>query len=193
MNQPWKILGKPEDIDVVSPEGQVRCSVKGYFSPNSIIVDDLKADIEIGDEIRRILPNGKEEVFIVQDPAYHGDTPFGSFYDVSVSKRGAFPKRTGGHYNINVNGVNARVNINSNDLSSNIVSNETVFTELKACLSKVSAEDRAVLYKAIDEMERAEDQNGFLKGYNAFISSAANHMTLIAPMIPALADILKRL
>lgn len=192
MSKPWAIMGAPDDIDVVTPEGHVRCKVKGYISPKSIIVEDVKADIEIGDEIRRVLPNGKEEVFIVEDPVYHGSTPFGPFYDIKISKRGAFAKKTGGHYNINVNGVNARVNIESRDYSSNFISNQSVFNELKDCLSKINEEERLALYSAIDEMESAKDKNGFLKGYNAFISSAASHMTLIAPMIPSLTDILKR-
>jgi hypothetical protein len=80
--QPWKSTSTPEKIDVVSPEGAVRCSVTGYYGGNIFIIDDMKADVRPGDEIRRSLPNGNEEVFTVEDPKFFRAGPFGDHYQV---------------------------------------------------------------------------------------------------------------
>ena len=39
-------------------------------------------------------------------------------------------------------------------------------------------------------MERARDSGGFANAYKEFITVAADHMTVLAPLVPALAAML---
>ena len=192
--QPWKKLIKPDDIDVVSPEGQVRCRVKGYYSGSQFVIDDMKADIRPGDEIRRVLPNGNEEAFFVEDPKYY-DGHFGKHYQVEISRRGVFPAHTGGNYHINVSGVNARVNIGSQDASVNIINNGELFENIRTALSQAVEKGAQldILNATISEMEGAKTHPKFLAAYQKFIASAADHMTVLAPFLPALAGMLSTL
>ena len=84
--QPWKHLAKPDDIEIVSPAGEICCRVKGYYGGTMFTIDDMKADVQPSDEIRRALPNGKDEVFFVEDPKFFRDGHFGSHYQVKVSR-----------------------------------------------------------------------------------------------------------
>lgn len=118
--KPWSIIS-PDDIDVVAPDGSVRSSVKGYFSGKQFVIDDMSVDVREGDEIRRTLPNGREEAFVVTDPTCYTAGHFGPHYQVAVTRRGIFDKHVGGNYTINVSGNNSRVNVGSTDNSSNTV------------------------------------------------------------------------
>jgi RNA 3'-terminal phosphate cyclase len=146
-----------------------------------------------GDEIRRLIPSGAEEVFEVLDPAYFevGVGNMGAHYQVKVRRQGSYPKGSGGNY-FNVSGPNARVNFQSQDSSQNIVSDRSVFGDLKAAVSGIKDQDtRESLLRLVSDMEtKADDRGAFTKAYQAFITSAANHMTIIAPLLPALSSFL---
>lgn len=95
--------------------------------------------------------------------------------------------------NYNLNGSGARVNINSTDSSVNVrrVEIGSVFTQIRGAVSQIPEYgDRIEIGKAVDEMEKAVGSNMFLQKYQAFIASAANHMTVLAPVIPMLTGLL---
>jgi len=193
MSQPWTELCEPEKIDIVAPDGTVRCRVIGYYSGRQFIIDDTKADVRAGDEIRRLLPNGREEAFIVEDPKYYGSGPFGPHYQVKIGRGIVFPKQTGGNYNIRVTGPNSRVNINSTDQSINTVVGGGLFEQIRGALDEGirSEGEREQLKRLLNEIEAARDRKSFASSYQALIASAADHMTIIAPFLPALTDLLK--
>jgi len=195
MTVPWKELITPDDIDIVSPEGQVRCRVKGYYSGKQFIIDDMNVDVQPGDEIRRLLPNGKEEAFLVDDPKFYRNGPFGSHYQVTISRRGSFPRHTGGNYNISISGPNSRVNIGSTDTSTNVTISDGIFSELRRALNDGISDDaqRLQMTELVARLEKAPDKKGAMAAYQALIASAADHMTLLAPFLPALTDIISRL
>jgi hypothetical protein len=95
--------------------------------------------------------------------------------------------------NIHVHGHNPRINVNSTDNSTNIasVSNESLFVQMneKARAITDEAERKGILAR-LDELQEAQGSGGFLQAYNNFIASAANHMTLFAPFLPVLAQML---
>jgi len=111
----------PDDIDIVAPDGSVRSHVKGYYSGKQVVIDDMGVDVREGDELRRLLPNGREEAVVVTDPKFYKDGPFGSHYQIEVARRGVFDRHKGGNYTIHVSGPNSRVNVGSTDNSSNTV------------------------------------------------------------------------
>lgn len=101
-------------------------------------------------------------------------------------------ERTASH-TIHVSGPNARVNLNSTDHSTNtVVSGNSVFNQLHSAVDTGVADvsERERLKTLIDEMAAAKDQNSFNATYQAFIASAANHMTILAPMLPALTQLI---
>ena len=185
---PWREMIKPDNVDVVAPDGTIRCQTKAYFSGKMFVVDDMAADLRPGDDIRRLLPNGNEDVFRIDDPTFHKAGNFAAHYQVKVSRIGAFPAHTGGNYNITLQGPNSRVNIQSTDNSTNI-SKGTVLSELKDAIEAAVKNDaeRATMLAYVSAIDRSHDQDSFLRAYQSFIASAANHMTIIAPFLPALA------
>jgi len=93
----------------------------------------------------------------------------------------------------NVQGANARINIGSSDYSMNsTVKNVTVFSDLKkaVALEVKDPEERKNLEHSISDAEQSYKKGTFLEGYQKFISSAADHMKIIAPFIPELTKLL---
>lgn len=93
----------------------------------------------------------------------------------------------------NLSGTGARVNVNSTDSSVNLISTEvsTVFSQVRKAVGQIpDPTARLEIGRAVDEMEQAHGSSNFLQKYQAFIASAANHMTVLAPIIPALTGLL---
>jgi hypothetical protein len=179
------------DLKIVSPDGAIRSIERGLVDSKRIIIENIHAVILVGDEIRRTLPNGMEETFEVLDPiCFTGPL---AHYEVRFRRKGTFPSGSGGNFMFHVSGANARVNVNSHDQSHNVAIGDSVFAELKNKIkSDVSDdEDRSRLLTAIESMqERVNDRPAFATAYQKFIASAANHMTLIAPFLPAITNLL---
>lgn len=94
---------------------------------------------------------------------------------------------------INVSGVNARVNLSSTDNSTNTYSSttSTVFEDLRTTvLQQVPAEAQPALLERIVQMEQSIGKPTFISRYNDFIQQAANHITVLAPFLPALSALL---
>jgi hypothetical protein len=94
----------------------------------------------------------------------------------------------------NLQGPHSRVNIHSNDSSVNISHQvtENVFADMRQVIQThvQNEDDRRQILKDLDEMEEAKGSTGFVQKYQNFIASAANHMSLLAPFIPALTQLL---
>lgn len=177
-------------LEVISPDGAVRVSAEGIFAGDTIVIHDASVRVFTGDEIRRRLPNGSDEVFTVDDPRFYdafGGIP--AHFQIKVSRKGAFPHRQGGHF-INVSGTNARVTF-GNDFSVNHASVNTVQDAIQAVQAQVEdLEARARLVEALEAFDRAKEPAGRAATYQAVIASAANHMTVLAPFLPALSQML---
>src|ERR1700682_1955764 len=179
------------DLKIVSPEGNVRSIERGLVDSKQIIIENTRAVILVGDEIRRTLPNGMEETFEVLDPTcFTGSL---AHYEVKYRRKRTFQSGTGGNFIFNVSGPNARVNFNSHDQSHNVITGDNVFAELKQKIEKEisDSEERSRLLTAIDGLERnTSNRPAYTTAYQNFIALAANHMTLIAPFLPAITNLL---
>ena len=189
--KPWKIAGEAQAIDVVSPEGEVRSKSLGYFAGSHIIVEDMMIDVRPGDEIRRLLPNGKEEAYLVDDPTCFTSGPFGPHYQIKVSRPKIYQAHTGGNYHVTVSGPNARVNISSTDNSTNVV-NGNVFDQVREALNSagIEANELRDMRQKLAALEAAETQSAFGKAYQAFVSSLSDHVTVLTPLLPALTAVI---
>ncbi|MDB5439958.1 MAG: hypothetical protein JWM33_2385 [Caulobacteraceae bacterium] len=184
-------LAPPERAEIVGVGGILRGVVMAMFAGDTIIVEDEKADIRIGDELRRRLPNGNDDVFVVTDPRFYNDPEFGAHYQVKVRRAGTHTPHQGGNFTINVTGSNARANINSTDNSVNVV-NEGVLEDIERAIEKGVADiqSRAAMLNSVAEMRDAKDKFSFLKAYQSLMSSAGDHITVLTPFLPALTAML---
>lgn len=193
MRGPWRELIDAEPIDVVAPGGLVRSRVQAWFSGEQFIIEDMSVDVRPGDEIRRALPNGRDDVYAVTNPTCYMAGPFGPHYQIEVSRRGSMDHRQGGNYSINVSGPNARVNIHSTDNSTNISNSGSIFGDLRTALETGISDQgqKRVLLAEVDNMEAAQsDPAAFAAAFQRFVSLAADGMTIITPFLPALTALL---
>lgn len=176
-------------LDIVTPEGVIRSTTEAIVTGKEIVIPDETVIIQPGDELRRTLPNGTDETFEVIDPVFVQET-FGiaGHFQVKVQRKGTFPHGKGGNYSITVSGTNSRVNIGSTDRSINVNVDQSVMSNLRHAITDrvQDAEERAALLSAVAEMEKAEDGTALGAAYQRLIASAANHMSVIAPFLPAL-------
>ena len=92
-----------------------------------------------------------------------------------------------------LHGNNPRINLNSTDNSTNIVStsHDQLFIQLHEKAELIEEESaREDVLARIRGLETARKSGGFLSAYQDFITSAANHMTLFAPLLPLLTQML---
>ena len=96
------------------------------------------------------------------------------------------------HITYNLHGSSPRININSQDHSINIDNSKIVFDEIRKRIdSDISDESlKKELRVKVVEMEQSVGQKTFGKKYSDFIAVAANHMTVFAPLLPALTQFL---
>lgn len=191
MMAPWRSLSKAEPVRIVAPDGSERCRTQAYFAGNVFIVEDMKADMQAGDELRRLLPNGKDDVYRITDPALYDTGRLPAHYQVKVSRKGTYDHDAGG-YKISVTGPNSRVNLNSTDNSTNISYSGDVFGDMRNAIQTGVADPakRCEIIAAIDEAEQAKGGPKFLSAYQKVVGVAADHLGLLGPFLPALTSMI---
>ncbi|MFC5371411.1 hypothetical protein ACFPIF_02530 [Brevundimonas faecalis] len=86
-----------------------------------------------------------------------------------------------------VSGPNARANMGSTDNSSNNIG-DTLTQLSKAIEAGVENEaDRQAMLETVRDMQRAKGKGAFASSYQKLIATAADHMTVLTPFLPALA------
>jgi hypothetical protein len=114
-----------------------------------------------------------------------------------IDRRRLMSKKSEGSTTIyNVQGENARVNVNSNDHSVNVVtkSKEEFFATLQQRIEAgvPEGEERTKILTALTALEESHDKPAFAQRYTDFIATAANHVALLTPFIPALSEMLHK-
>lgn len=133
-----------DTVSVLKQNGQTFEGIKASVQSDKIFIQGTEPLIEIGDLIRRKMSNGAEEAFRVLDPGFHEkfhSIPAG--YQMRVVKLGV-PEAAKAIQNItyNITGHNARINQNSVDNSTNVVSvNPDVVELLVALRNEISRMD----------------------------------------------------
>jgi hypothetical protein len=182
-------------VTLIKKDGRQFENLKAMVQSNTIFSDDSSIPIEDGDEFERRTPSGVVERYEVIDAGFRGAIPgMSAHYQTKVRKSTA-PRPVPSSVVYNVTGPNSRVNVHSTDASTNVVSvdSSTLFVNMRQAIKESSLDDSLAqrFNGHIDEMESAPDAKTYAQRYAAFISSAAEHMTLFAPFIPALSQLLK--
>jgi hypothetical protein len=90
-------------------------------------------------------------------------------------------------------GTNARVTVNSTDSSVNVINSDTsqLFDRLRERLGQIDDDvERQEIATAIDNMESAYGSDDFQSKYEEFMAILADHVTVFAPFLPALTNLL---
>jgi hypothetical protein len=108
-----------------------------------------------------------------------------------IDRRRLMAKKTEGSTTIyNVQGENARVNVNSNDHPVNVVtkSKEEFFATLQQRIESGVPEGdaRQNILSALTALQESHGKPSFAQRYTDFIAAAADYVTLLTPFIPAL-------
>ena len=197
-----KIFGKflNDRVTLVKKDGQRFENLSASVQPGLIFTDNPKIPIEDGDQFERQLPSGIVEVFTVVDSGFQqGLVTIPAHYQSKVRKNTAESPRSPRpaaepQVVYNLIGPNARVNIQSSDSSTNVVSVESavLFDDLRETIRESSLDSTVEqqLIQNVEAMQSAVGTKKFAEHYGEFIAAAADHMTLVAPFLPALAQML---
>ena len=97
----------------------------------------------------------------------------------------------------NVTGPNARLNIGSIDSSTNVVNvaPTELFTQLQRTIEArvVAEQERNELLARLADLQSAQGTQAYLEQYQRFIAVAANILTILAPFLPALTQLMGKL
>ncbi len=184
-----------EQVVITKVNTNEQFEVETLFDANRLVVEDTSKCIEEGDIIERSLPNGKKEKYEIEDCSFYNNMgTFPSHYEITVRKitnRISQPKETVVNH-IHISDVE-KVNIQSTDNSNNYYLNSNDKELMKTLKSLAEGLDnRESVISNIDEMEANVGKKSFAEKYNSFIQSIANHMTIFAPFIPSLTQLLMK-
>ena len=187
--------GMTETVTLRKATGET-CEFEAMVQPTKIFTEDSNLPVEEGDAVERTLPNGTVETYVVVERGFRkGDYAIPDHYQMKVRKGGparAKPPQPTTHI-YNLTGTQARVNIQSDDRSINIssVTNEQLFTEIASAISEHVANkgQRTEMLDRLDALKQA-DAKTIGERYREFIGTAADHMTLLTPFLPALTALL---
>ena len=181
-------------VVIRTQDGKVFSDVPAAVQSNLILVERVDIPIRIGDEVLRRTAAGVEECFIVEDPGYHAKMlAMPAAYQLRVRRADA-RKAPRAEVVYNITGANARFNVNSVDTSTNVVSQapSEFFTALREAIQSQITDlgRRNELLERTADLERESGTPAFATRYARFMELAANHMEVLAPFMPALAQML---
>lgn len=182
-----------DKVTLVKSNGTIFEDIQANVQRNIIFIHDSTLPIEENDKIFRKLPNGLIESYIVIDRGFFSG--FGGHYQIKVKREGDINETK--YQSIinfyNASGPNSRININSTDKSENYYNDiDALFKDLKQVLERLP--DKAIQDKSLqilEELKESKNSSSFLTKYKEFVSLLANHMTIIAPFIPSLTQLIK--
>ena len=185
-------------LTVIHQDGTRHENVRASVSPEVIVTNDATIPISVGDTIERQLPSRQIEELIVTDVHFQrGGRTIRDFYEIHYERQGSRrSQRQPSSVNVNVRGSpNTRVNLHSTDQSINIVNSQAsaTFEQIRDLLED-SVTDRdalEILLEKVNDMERSRGTSDFLRAYKDFVASAADHITVLSPVLPMLTAMLE--
>lgn len=185
-----------DEISLVKRDGTQIDSIKAQVGSGKITVWEASLPFEDGDTLLRKLTNGYTERYTILDTGFRkGIEGIPDRFYMTVRKGTLIANDQVGQVIYNITGENARVNLHSVDASVNIsnTGDAAVFRDLRGLISENvrAEEERDALLAKVEEMEAAHKAGHLLPKYQEFIAAAADHMTLLAPLLPALTQLLR--
>lgn len=185
-----------DKVALVKKDGQRFEDIRASVQRDKIFIDDASIPVEEGDTYERKLPSNIVERYTVLDAGYYeGIAGIKAHYQSDVRKETKIePQRQPTQVVYNLIGPNARVNIQSVDTSTNLVEVEPseLFEKLRVLIKNSISDEiiSAQLSEKVDELQEAQGTKKFVTKYQEFMALAANHVSILAPFIPALSQML---
>ncbi len=182
-----------DSITFMHTDGSKNENVPATVQKEMVLTFNVSIPLSVGDRMVRTLPNGQTEEYIVTN--FHLATGLRNIpdsYQIEYERQDVkqAPEQPT-NFTVNVtDSPQARVNLGSADHSTNIINSQAndVFAEIRELLKETVNDSLELdqLLKRVDEMESGRDNGNFTQAYKDFIAAAAAHMTVLAPMLPAL-------
>lgn len=193
-----------DKVSLEKQNGEVFNNIQSSVQGNKVFILDTSLEIEEGDRITRFLSNGIKELFIVlNSDFYEKHMSIPAHYELKVRKETAIEHERfqsmviNNDYSTNTfnGGVNNRVNKQSTDNSTNISTNQTeykIFNQLREVIleSEILDTEKEKLITEVNVLEQSVGKPSFISRYQQFIATAADHLSLIGPLMPELAKLL---
>jgi hypothetical protein len=190
-NQVWTDMKRVLEEIQILPYQELGQDLKGYFkekinAPYSVCRAGFYARLQgiaAQPSIENHYENLQRKIFAEVDL-------FCAKLEAQESEKKA--NRVSSNITYNLHGNNPRVNIGSKDYSINIANSKIVFDEIRKTIkSEIQDENlKRDLQNKVEEMEQSVGKNTFLPKYSEFVALAANHVTVFAPLLPALTQFL---
>ncbi len=184
-------------VTVLHEDGSKHENVRASVQKGQIFINDVTIPLSIGDRIERELPSGQREVLLVTDfQVWKGNGGIRDFYEIDYRREGVQQHQLQpSSVNLQVShSPQARVNLYSSDRSQNTISSqpEQLFSQLRDLLREFAADspDLEVLLELVDDMERSRATGDFTRAYRDFVAAAADHISILVPVLPALTSLL---
>ena len=88
-----------------------------------------------------------------------------------------------------LSGANSRLNFQNIDESTNINENSNLFVEIERALAtSIDVKNKQKLVQNLHQLRDAKSKAERLSAYQSFVAASADHMTILAPFLPALAS-----
>lgn len=185
----------PDKISLIKPDGTRISEISAFVQTETVFIPDGNLPIEEGDTIERVLPSGLIEEYLVLDRRYMSMGPYR--FQTKVRKKSSLvPQKQGHPTTIYQIGDNAKVNINSEDNSTNTINKNDLsqFKEIEKALINQIPDDgeRKKCIKTLNELQESVGKTTYIEKYQQFIATVANHMTIIGPFIPYLTQLIPK-
>ena len=184
-------------VTVLHADGSKHENIRASVQKEQVFIDDATIPLSVGDRIERTLPSGQKEVLLVTDSQlWKGSGGIPDYYEIDYRREGVQQHQ---HQPTSVNlqvsdSPQARVNLYSNDQSQNIIGSqsEQLFSQLRDLLSEsiTDSPELEELLERVDDMERSRATGDFARAYRDFVAAAADHIAILAPVLPALTSLL---
>ena len=185
-----------DTIAVVSQGGCRRENIRASVQQKTIFIDDVTVPIVIGDKIERKLPSGQLEAFVITDfHLWQGRGSIQGYYEIKYQREAAQQPQQRKMLNLHIsNSPQARINLHSSDQSVNVSKHQpdALFQEIRERLAEalVDSPDLENLLDRVSDMEQGLESGNLKTAYKKFVAAAANHMTILAPFLSRLTQLL---
>lgn len=165
--------------------------------PTIFLLDEGAIPVVEGDILERALPNGLLDRFeIVERGYFAARSGIPAHYQAKVRRLSdAVPSTPQpAVYTLNLHGSNARAYVNSHDASLNVVgaTSDELFAAIRRALDDGTIEStvKSNIVEQLSALESAQGTPSFTQRYVQFVGTIADHLTLLGPFLPRLAQLL---
>ena len=185
-----------DTVTVIHKDGARHENVRASVQKNKIFIADARLPLSAGDLIERSLPSGQTEVLRSTNVhLWTGKGGIPSYYEIDYEREGATRPYASPAVKVHISeSPQAHINLNSTDQSTSVITgqNGDIFSQIRDLIKErlSDSDDCDLLLEKVEYMERNQGGSGFMESYKNFMSVAANHMTVLAPVVPSLTAML---